>query len=107
MASDLRFLIVDDFSTMRRIVRNLLKESGFADADEAEDGLVALHKKFSISRELLPRVLSYSLFCKLTQPKQRLIKMDELSYVGIIFTVAILGGACFMAAKLASKTAYH
>ena len=44
MASDLRFLIVDDFSTMRRIVRNLLKESGFADADEAEDGLVALHK---------------------------------------------------------------
>ncbi|MFN7641142.1 MAG: two-component system response regulator, partial [bacterium] len=25
----LRFLVVDDFSTMRRIVRNLLKESGF------------------------------------------------------------------------------
>ena len=44
MASDLRFLIVDDFSTMRRIVRKLLKESGFSDADEAEDGLVALHK---------------------------------------------------------------
>ena len=32
--ADLRFLIVDDFSTMRRIVRNLLKESGFADADD-------------------------------------------------------------------------
>ena len=29
-------MIVDDFSTMRRIVRNLLKESGFSDADEAE-----------------------------------------------------------------------
>lgn len=29
---------------MRRIVRNLLKESGFADADEAEDGVVALNK---------------------------------------------------------------
>lgn len=42
--SDLRFLIVDDFSTMRRIVRNLLKESGFSDADEAEDGVAALHK---------------------------------------------------------------
>ncbi len=39
-----RFLVVDDFSTMRRIVRNLLKESGFADADEAEDGVVALQK---------------------------------------------------------------
>jgi len=42
--SDLKFLIVDDFSTMRRIVRNLLKEAGFANADEAEDGAVALQK---------------------------------------------------------------
>ena len=44
MSKDLRFLIVDDFSTMRRIVRNLLKECGFADADEAEDGVAALQK---------------------------------------------------------------
>ena len=44
MANELRFLIVDDFSTMRRIVRNLLKEIGYADADEAEDGVAALHK---------------------------------------------------------------
>ena len=44
MASELKFLVVDDFSTMRRIVRNLLKESGFTEADEAEDGVVALHK---------------------------------------------------------------
>jgi two-component system chemotaxis response regulator CheY len=42
--SDLKFLIVDDFSTMRRIVRNLLKEAGFAHADEAEDGVAALNK---------------------------------------------------------------
>ena len=35
-------LIVDDFSTMRRIVRNLLKELGFTNVDEAEDGQVAL-----------------------------------------------------------------
>ena len=42
--AELRFLIVDDFSTMRRIVRNLLKESGFSDADEAEDGVAALQK---------------------------------------------------------------
>jgi two-component system chemotaxis response regulator CheY len=40
----LRFLVVDDFSTMRRIVRNLLKELGYANADEAEDGAVALAK---------------------------------------------------------------
>ena len=42
--ADLKFLIVDDFSTMRRIVRNLLKEAGFSNADEAEDGAVALQK---------------------------------------------------------------
>jgi two-component system chemotaxis response regulator CheY len=40
---DLKFLIVDDFSTMRRIVRGLLKEMGCNNADEAEDGAVALH----------------------------------------------------------------
>ena len=40
--TDLKFLIVDDFSTMRRIVRGLLKEMGCLNADEAEDGAVAL-----------------------------------------------------------------
>lgn len=41
---NIRFLVVDDFSTMRRIVRNLLKELGFSNVEEAEDGQVALHK---------------------------------------------------------------
>ena len=41
---NLKFLVVDDFSTMRRIVRNLLKELGFINVDEAEDGAVALRK---------------------------------------------------------------
>ena len=39
-----KFLIVDDFSTMRRIVRNLLKELGYSNVDEAEDGAMALAK---------------------------------------------------------------
>lgn len=39
-----KFLVVDDFSTMRRIVRNLLKELGFANVQEAEDGVDALNK---------------------------------------------------------------
>lgn len=39
-----RFLVVDDFSTMRRIVRNLLKELGFTNVQEAEDGVEALNK---------------------------------------------------------------
>ena len=37
-----KFLVVDDFSTMRRIVRGLLKEIGHANVDEAEDGVSAL-----------------------------------------------------------------
>ena len=41
--TDLKFLIVDDFSTMRRIVRGLLKEMGCNNAEEAEDGSVALN----------------------------------------------------------------
>jgi len=40
----MKFLVVDDFSTMRRIVRGLLKEMGINDVDEAEDGAVALNK---------------------------------------------------------------
>lgn len=41
---DMKFLIVDDFSTMRRIIRNLLKEIGYQNAEEAEDGLDAYNK---------------------------------------------------------------
>ena len=41
--NDMKFLIVDDFSTMRRIVRGLLKEIGYNNAEEAEDGAVALN----------------------------------------------------------------
>jgi two-component system, chemotaxis family, chemotaxis protein CheY len=40
----IKFLVVDDFSTMRRIVRNLLKELGFTNVEEAEDGQIALQK---------------------------------------------------------------
>lgn len=41
---NLRFLVVDDFATMRRIVRNLLKDLGFEHVEEAEDGVEALIK---------------------------------------------------------------
>jgi two-component system chemotaxis response regulator CheY len=49
----MRFLVVDDFSTMRRIVRNLLKELGFGNVEEAEDGQVALHKLKSSTYDFL------------------------------------------------------
>ncbi|MFQ5508692.1 MAG: chemotaxis response regulator CheY [Leptospirillia bacterium] len=40
----MKFLVVDDFSTMRRIVRNILKQLGYTEIDEAENGKEALQK---------------------------------------------------------------
>lgn len=40
----IKVLVVDDFPTMRRIVKNLLKQLGFENIDEAEDGAQALGK---------------------------------------------------------------
>ena len=42
MKKDLRFLVVDDFSTMRRIVTTLLHDLGYAHVQEADDGKTAL-----------------------------------------------------------------
>lgn len=42
MSKDLRFLVVDDYSTMRRIVKNLLHDLGYAQVQEADDGNTAL-----------------------------------------------------------------
>lgn len=42
--AQLKFLVVDDFSTMRRIVRGLLKEMGYSNVEEAEDGTAGLSK---------------------------------------------------------------
>ncbi len=39
---NIKVLIVDDFSTMRKVVRNLLKQVGYEDIVEAEDGVMAL-----------------------------------------------------------------
>ena len=87
MANDLRFLIVDDFSTMRRIVRNLLKESGYADAEEAEDGVAALNKlrngrfDFVVSDINMPNMNGFEL---LTQ-----IKADEkLKHLPVLMVTA-------------------
>lgn len=42
MDKNMKILIVDDFSTMRRIVKNLLRDLGFTNTHEADDGLTAL-----------------------------------------------------------------
>ncbi|HEY0683102.1 MAG TPA: chemotaxis response regulator CheY [Steroidobacter sp.] len=42
MSKDMKFLVVDDFSTMRRIIKNLLNDLGYANVQEADDGQTAL-----------------------------------------------------------------
>lgn len=42
MDKNMKILVVDDFSTMRRIIKNLLRDLGFTNADEADDGNTAL-----------------------------------------------------------------
>jgi two-component system chemotaxis response regulator CheY len=42
VSKDLKFLVVDDFSTMRRIIKNLLIDLGYPNVEEADDGKTAL-----------------------------------------------------------------
>ena len=42
MDTDMKILVVDDFSTMRRVVKNLLRNLGFTNISEADDGNTAL-----------------------------------------------------------------
>ena len=87
MSKELRFLVVDDFSTMRRIVRNLLKESGFVDADEAEDGLVALQKlrsstfDFVVSDINMPNMTGFQLLAEIK-------KDDALKHLPVLMVTA-------------------
>jgi len=41
---NMKILVVDDFSTMRRIIKNILREIGYNNVDEADDGSTALEK---------------------------------------------------------------
>ena len=87
MTTALRFLIVDDFSTMRRIVRNLLKESGFADADEAEDGVAALNKlrngkfDFVVTDINMPNMNGFQLLAEIK-------KDDKLKHLPVLMVTA-------------------
>ncbi|MDH3327588.1 MAG: chemotaxis response regulator CheY [Gammaproteobacteria bacterium] len=42
MNKDMKILVVDDFSTMRRIIKNLLRDLGFTNTSDADDGQTAL-----------------------------------------------------------------
>lgn len=67
---DMRVLIVDDFSTMRRIVRNILRQLGFNNVVEADDGSTAwdmLHREkidFIVSDWNMPKMTGIELLRK-------------------------------------------
>ncbi len=50
---NMKILVVDDFSTMRRIIKNLLKQLGYSNVDEAEDGSQALTRLKSEKYEFI------------------------------------------------------
>ena len=84
---DLKFLIVDDFSTMRRIVRSLLKEMGCLSADEAEDGTVALAMlraqkfDFVVSDINMPNMNGFDLLAAIK-------KDDSLKHIPVLMVTA-------------------
>ena len=53
MDKNMKILIVDDFSTMRRIIKNLLRDLGFNNTDEADDGNTGLPKLLSGNYDFL------------------------------------------------------
>ena len=85
--TDLKFLIVDDFSTMRRIVRSLLKEMGYTNADEAEDGVAAIAKlraqafDFVVSDINMPNMNGFELL-------QAIKADDELKHLPVLMVTA-------------------
>ena len=87
MSQPMKFLIVDDFSTMRRIVRNLLKEIGHTDADEAEDGAIALNKlrngnfNFVVSDINMPNMNGFQLLAEIK-------KDDKLKHLPVLMVTA-------------------
>jgi two-component system chemotaxis response regulator CheY len=85
--TDPRFLIVDDFSTMRRVMRALLKSIGFERVETAEDGAVALEMlrkskfDFVVTDILMPNMNGFELL--------NAIKADEaLKHLPVLMVTA-------------------
>ena len=85
--TDMKFLIVDDFSTMRRIVRGLLKEIGYNNAEEAEDGAVALNMlknakfDFVVSDINMPNMNGFELLASVK-------KEESLKHIPVLMVTA-------------------
>ncbi|HRQ57532.1 MAG TPA: chemotaxis response regulator CheY [Azoarcus taiwanensis] len=101
----MKFLVVDDFSTMRRIVRNLLKELGFNNVDEAEDGVVALQKlergdfEFVVTDWNMPNMDGLALL-------QHIRKAPELKHLPVLMITAEAKKENIIAAAQAGASGY-
>ena len=101
----MKFLVVDDFSTMRRIVRNLLKELGFNNVDEAEDGVVALQKlergdfEFVVTDWNMPNMDGLALL-------QRIRKSPALKHLPVLMITAEAKKENIIAAAQAGASGY-
>jgi len=100
-----KFLVVDDFSTMRRIIRNLLKELGYSNVEEAEDGVQALNSlhnggfQFVISDWNMPNMTGIDLL--------RSIRADAaLKHIPVLMVTAEAKKENIIAAAQAGASGY-
>lgn len=81
---NIKILVVDDFPTMRRIVKNLLNQLGFKNIEEAEDGMQAFNKlqsgEFSlvVSDWNMPNMEGIDLLRKVRQSQEPLCSIPFL-----------------------------
>lgn len=102
---NLNFLVVDDFSTMRRIVRNLLKELGYTHVEEAEDGAEALDKlqtgrfEFVVSDWNMPNLDGLEML-------KRIRASDALKHLPVLMVTAEAKKENIIAAAQAGASGY-
>src|SRR5690606_36582747 len=102
---DLKFLVVDDFPTMRRIVYNFLKELGFCNVEEAQDGASALIKlseggfDFIVSDWNMPNMDGLTML-------QRVRADDELKEIPVLMVTAEAKKENILAAVKAGASGY-
>ena len=105
VAKHLKILVVDDFSTMRRIIRNLLKEIGYEDIEEAEDGQQAFNKlklmtfDFVVTDINMPNMNGFQLLAE--------VKSDEkLKHLPVLMVTAEARKEDIVAAAQAGAAGY-
>ncbi|MCK0768773.1 MULTISPECIES: chemotaxis response regulator CheY [Chromohalobacter] len=102
---NMSILVVDDFPTMRRIVRSLLKELGFNNVDEAEDGQEALNKlraggfEFVVSDWNMPNLDGLAMLKEIRQD-------DALSELPVLMVTAEAKKENIIAAAQAGANGY-